>query len=218
MIDHYDWAGGREAMLRFGPGEGPVVMVALPLFEEHNRTRALAVSVLHLLAVRDIAGALPDLPAQGESLMPTASCSLADLRAGFAAAAAHVAPRPVYAASIRSGALTVDSDIAGHWQLAPQDGNGLGRDLARLAAMGKGPSDGTIAGNAISADFLTALDGVMPSSIAPQRTVRLTSDPADADARIDGPPLWRRAEPGNDPIFAERIAADIADWIARCDG
>ena len=59
MIDHYDWAGGREAMLRFGPAGGPVVVAALPLFEEANRTRSFVVTILRLLAARGIAGALP---------------------------------------------------------------------------------------------------------------------------------------------------------------
>ncbi|RYD50253.1 MAG: hypothetical protein EOP60_12200, partial [Sphingomonadales bacterium] len=60
MIDHYDWAGGREAMLRFGPATGPVVIAALPLFEEANRTRTFVVTLLRALAERGIAGALPD--------------------------------------------------------------------------------------------------------------------------------------------------------------
>ena len=42
-------------MLRFGPDTGPVVVVALPLFEEANRTRAFAVSILRALAARGIA-------------------------------------------------------------------------------------------------------------------------------------------------------------------
>ena len=63
-IEHYDWAGGREAMLRFGPDE-PRVIVSLPLFEEANRTRAFAVTLLHALAARDIGGLLPDWPGHG---------------------------------------------------------------------------------------------------------------------------------------------------------
>jgi hypothetical protein len=38
-FDTYDWPGGREAKLRFGPDSGSIVIVALPLFEEANRTR-----------------------------------------------------------------------------------------------------------------------------------------------------------------------------------
>jgi hypothetical protein len=75
-------------MLRFGPDTGPVVVVALPLFEEANRTRAFAVSILRALAERGIGGALPDLPGQCESLMSTHETDLAKLRAGFAAAVA----------------------------------------------------------------------------------------------------------------------------------
>ncbi len=69
MIDHYDWPGGREAMLRFGPTNGPVMIVAPPLFEEANRTRAFVVTILRALAERGIASALPDLPGTGESLL-----------------------------------------------------------------------------------------------------------------------------------------------------
>ena len=77
-------------MLRFGPDTGPVVVVALPLFEEANRTRAFAVTILRALAERGIAGALPDLPGQGESLLPTHETDLAKLRTGFAAAVASL--------------------------------------------------------------------------------------------------------------------------------
>src|SRR3546814_16458509 len=70
MIGRYDWAGGTEAMLRFGPDTGPVVVLALPLFEEANRTRAFAVTMLRALAARGVARVLPDLPGPGERLVP----------------------------------------------------------------------------------------------------------------------------------------------------
>src|SRR3954469_12418228 len=76
VIDHYDWAGGREAMLRFGPDTGPVVIAAMPLFEEANRTRAFIVTILRALAAQGIASALPDLPGTGESLIETEHASL----------------------------------------------------------------------------------------------------------------------------------------------
>ena len=74
-IDHYDWSGGREALLRFGPDTGPVVILALPLFEEANRTRTFAVGLLRRLAERGIAGLLPDVPGQGLASRPTTSRS-----------------------------------------------------------------------------------------------------------------------------------------------
>src|SRR4051812_44244910 len=76
VIDHYDWAGGREAMLRFGPDTGPVVIAAMPLFEEANRTRTFIVSILRMLAGHGIATALPDLPGAGESLTETEYASV----------------------------------------------------------------------------------------------------------------------------------------------
>ena len=35
--------------------------------------------------------------------------------------------------------------------------------------------------------------------------------------RIDAAPLWRRAEPGDDPTLVQRLADDIAGWIAACE-
>ncbi len=59
MIDYYDWPGGREAMLRFGPADGPVVLVAMPFWEEANRTRSLVVAMLRRLADQGIGGRCP---------------------------------------------------------------------------------------------------------------------------------------------------------------
>ena len=71
MIDFYDGPGGREAMLCLGPAQGPVVLVALPFWEEANRTRVVAVAMLRALARHGIGGVLPDWPGTGESLVET---------------------------------------------------------------------------------------------------------------------------------------------------
>ena len=84
-IESYAWRGGREAMLRFGPDCGPVVTLALPLFEEANRTRAFAVDLLRVLAAQGIGGVLPELPGQGESEVPPERARLCNWRAAFAA-------------------------------------------------------------------------------------------------------------------------------------
>ena len=209
MIDAYDWPGGREAMLRFGPAGAPVVMLLLPLFEEHNRTRAFGVSVLRALAVRGIAGALPELPGQGESPVPTKALRLDDLRAA-AAAAADALGRP-FVATVRSGALLdTDAAVAGRWRLSPQTGGDLVRELRRLRAQGDGM---TVAGNALSEMQLAELEA---ADHLDARIVRLESDPAPAVRKIAGPPLWRRAEPDNDFALVQTVTADIADWIATC--
>ena len=82
-----------------GPDTGPVAVVALPLFEEANRTRAFAVTICRALAKRGVASVLPDLPGQGESLVPTEAARLPDWRSAFAAAAAHAGPRVTWSHS-----------------------------------------------------------------------------------------------------------------------
>lgn len=206
MIDGYDWAGGREAMIRLGPDTGPVVIIALPLFEEANRTRTFAATMMRALATRGVASVLPDLPGTGESLVATEAATLADWRSAFGAAAR--ATGAAASVAIRSGGL-IDTDVAHRWHLAPQDGAALVREFERLR------SGTTIAGNRVHADLLATLAVAQP---ALARTVRLNDDPRPADSRIAGAPLWRRAEPGNDLSLAEKLADDIADWVRACAG
>lgn len=209
MIDHYDWAGGREAMLRFGPVDGPVVVFAQPLFEEANRTRALIVTIGRTLARRGIASVLPDLPGTGESLTPVNAARLAHWRAAFETFG-HV-----HAVSLRGGALVPGTAVASHWQLAPLDGPALLRELERLRTAGDGA---TIAGNDVSDAFLTELVEAHPTPHVATRVVRLESDPKPADLKLPGTPLWRRAEPDNDPVLAEALTDDIAYWMRSCEG
>ena len=232
MIAQYDWAGGREAMLRFGPAPGPVVVAALPLFEEANRTRTFVVTILRRLADLGIAGALPDLPGTGESLVPTEQASLADWRAAFAAAVASLGA-PAISLAIRGGVL-VDSDaaLAGRWHFAPATGSALLRELFRGRAVAEpdAPADFdpaaladdgppiVLAGNCLSRGLLRALHTAERSETGPLRTVRLDSDALPADRKLAGTPLWRRAEPDNDIAFATLLADDIATWVRACAG
>lgn len=204
MIAAYDWPGGQEAMLRFGPADGPVIVAALPLLEEANRTRAFTVTLLRALAERGIASLLPDLPGQGESLIPTSSMSLADLRAAFAAVPGD------FTLAIRSGALLDSGERKGRWHLAPQSGAELLRELKRLQTAG---GSGDFGGNMLSSAFLEELETAGP---APARIVRLETDPKPADRKLAAAPLWRRAEPDNDPELARMLADDIAAWIRTC--
>lgn len=216
-------------MLRFGPATGPVVVVALPLFEEANRTRAFAVTILRALAERGIAGALPDLPGQGESLIPTHQTSLAKLRSAFAAAAARI-EAPAFTLAIRSGALLDgEATVAGRYHLSPVNGADLRRELVRArqassreagepfdpASLDTAAGPVELAGNLIAPTLLAELAIATPATgIA--RTVRLETEAKPADARLPGSPLWRRAEPDNDIAFASTVADDIAQWIALC--
>jgi pimeloyl-ACP methyl ester carboxylesterase len=230
MIDHYDWAGGREAMIRFGPNTGPVVVAVLPLFEEANRTRSFVSGLLRRLADRDIACVLPDLPGQGESLVPTENAMLAGWRTALSSAAiAAAGDRPIHILSFRGGAL-LDHDVkaASRWQLAPAKGEALVRELLRTSAAAGARVDidldnyndegsaVTIAGNALSRTLLRDLNAADCVREGAVRVLRLETDPAVADRKVAGAPLWRQSEPGDDPALAALLADDIAGWIARC--
>ncbi|WP_294088944.1 hypothetical protein [Sphingomonas sp.] len=198
-------------MLRFGPDHGPVVVLLLPFFEEYNRTRAFGVAILRALEKRGIAGVLPDLPGFADSLVDTEKLVLANLQQAVLDLVASLAS-PVFSAAIRSAAL-IDAPAPARWRLSPQTGAELAREIKRLRALGDGV---TVAGNAVSDAFVQSLE---TATLAPgQRTVRLDSDPAPADLKLPGAPLWRLAEPGDDPDLAELLAADIAEWIAACAG
>lgn len=232
MIAHYDWSGGREAMWCFGPDDGPVVVTAPPLFEEANRTRAFIVTMLRALAEQGIASALPDLPGTGESRVATEDATIEDWRRAFAQAAACFSDdgRTVHVASIRGGAL-IDRDAmaASRWQFAPAAGDALVREMLRARAVAapgapaldpgdpddKGPPL-ELAGNRVSRGLLRALHVAERVQREPLRVVRLESDPAVADRKLPGAPLWRRAEPDNDPALALRLADDLADWVRQC--
>ncbi|MDF0489463.1 hypothetical protein PX554_15100 [Sphingomonas sp. H39-1-10] len=230
MIDQYDWRGGREAMLRFGPESGPVVVIALPLFEEANRTRAFVVTMCRALAARGVASALPDLPGQGESSLATEDARLDNWRAAFAAAAASLGSG-AHGVALRSGAaIDGEARLAGRWRLSPLPGAAALAELRRAASAvstaRREPVEThsygakLLAGHRIAVPLLNALsaDRQLDPPHGPVRTVRLATDPQSADRKVDAAPLWRRAEPGNDPALAALLADDIVAWIARCGG
>jgi hypothetical protein len=176
-------------------------------------------------------------------LVPLETLSILTMQDAFGCAVEHIERegRPCVALSIRSGALLDALGLLfGRWHLSPLGGARLLRELTRTkqAELGSGyrlaenwwfaddvpDQEGdwvTIAGNRLSHDLLTDLTVKTPFSKEdgpdiPLRIARLEPDPADADIRFPGSPLWRRAEPDNDPILAELIADDIAQWIATC--
>ena len=241
MIDAYDWAGGREAMLRFGPADGPVVVVAMPLLEEWNRTRAFVAAILRLLAQRGIASVLPDLPGQGESTVATADARLGSWRDAFASAVASVARGEATTGtlSIRGGALIEQAaPISNRWRLSPSTGIEIVREFGRTASIAEkarypeytqhrkmgmaslvpitpGPSE--VAGNLLHDDLIDEIyldDPVEGESDL--RVVRLESDSRPADRKVAGRPLWRASEPDVDPQLATILADDIAAWLFTC--
>ncbi|MEG3085824.1 hypothetical protein [Sphingomonas sp. PB4P5] len=227
----YTWSGGTETLLRFGPSTGPLLVVAMPLFEEANRTRTFVVTILRTLGERGIASALPDLPGIGDSLVATEHVSLSNWENAFSAAALPSADHPtVHGLGIRGGTLFDGKAIlASRYQFAPTPGANLIRDLlrTRLAAakedgerfdpdiLSPGPPI-QLAGNTLNRQLVADLSAAIPARTGPIRTARLATDTQPAEIKFAAAPLWRRAEPDNDPALAALIADDIAAWIATC--
>ena len=228
MIAHYDWAGGREAMLRFGPADGPLVVLAMPLFEEANRTRAFAATLLRALADHGIASLLPDLPGTGESVIELEDISATDWVEAFSSVASD---RPRHVAALRGGCLIAGNVPAlSRWYFAPATGEAVIRDLVRTRQIADREAgrafdaaeldrDGPpieLAGNGIPRPLLRALRDAEPDQMPPCRVVRLESDERPAARHVPGPALWRRSEPDNDPALAALLAEDLARWVRQC--
>ena len=209
----YEW------MMRIGDPRTPPILFVPPLFEELNRTRALIAATGRALALEGHCAWLPDLGGTGESLLPLAETTWDDWRHDVTAAAEHVTEasgrRPLVAA-IRGGAL-LDDAAAGDcwWRFAPVAGASLARDLDR-ASLGGGAE---WAGYHQAAPALRqALAAAKPAELQPLRTVRLATDAGPADAKLEGPALWRRSEPGASAELAAGLARDIGEWRRACAG
>jgi pimeloyl-ACP methyl ester carboxylesterase len=211
--DRYLVDGRPEWLMRIGPAEGVPLLLVPPLLEEMNRTRALLAAVMRRLAGEGFACTLPDLPGTGESERALDGCSWADWEEAVRSAAGAIRQgQPLLVASSRGGALIDAVPDAVHWRFSPVEGRSLLRDLGRSALTG---GDGG-AGYALSAPLSAGLAAASPAEVARCRTVRLATDPKPADAKLDGPALWRRSEPGTSPELAEAIATDILAWARSC--
>ncbi len=210
-------------MLRFGPGDGPLALILPPLFEEANRTRHFLVQVMRRLAALGITSILPDLPGTNDSAVATVDARLEDWQAAIGAL-----PAPSVTISLRGGALLdAAADCDRHWRLSPETGARLLRDMVRATAMTASLKASeleaqahlqstALAGNLIHPALFVAIEGATPSTKGTLRTLRLEDEAGNADARLAGAPLWRRAEPDHDPMLAAAVVADIADWITPC--
>ncbi len=223
MIDHYAWRDAREAMLRFGSEDAPLVLIVPPLFEEANRTRHFLVAVTRGLAAHGIASILPDLPGMNDSPVATV-----DARLGHWGDALAALPAPAFSLSLRGGALLDGFVRTNHrWRLSPETGARLLRDMVRATAMSAGTTSAALeiaagakptrlAGNLVHPELYAALNVAIPASEGVVRTARLEGDASPSDITLPGTPLWRRAEPDHDPALAAFVVSDIADWMTSC--
>lgn len=206
----------REWTMRIGEAEAPPVLFVPPLFEELNRTRALIAAAMRALAARGYGCWLPDLPGTGESERDLGKIDWETWRHGVESAARNVARaagRAPLVASLRGGALLDDAaDAAARWRLSPITGAAVVREMERSGLAG----GVAWAGYAPPEALIAALRATVPQAASPLRTVRLEGDPGEADARLEGPALWRRSEPGRSAALAEAMAADIDTWARSC--
>ncbi len=209
--------------MRIGPLEARPILVVPPLLEEMNRTRAFLATLMRLLARRGFGCWLPDLPGTGESERALEGCGWHEWRQAVTDASRFVAEKarqkPLFA-SIRGGGLL--DGAAGNaliWRFAPVEGNSLARDLVRASMLKPEELKSArveLAGYRLTDTLFAALHEAKPMEAERLRTVRLASDRAEADLKVEGPALWRRSEPANSPELAELLAADIARWSDQC--
>lgn len=216
--DRFTVNGFDEWLMRIGPANAPPILFVPPLFEEMNRMRALAAATMRALAERGFGCWLPDLPGTGESERALEDVGWHDWRRAVAEAADHAAAasgRAPLVAALRGGCLIDDAaEGAGHWRFAPVDGAGIARDMERSGLAGGVAWAGYDPSPALRGDLAAAT----AEPLARLRTVRLASDRGEADARIEGPALWRRSEPGVSLDLARAVAADVAEWADQCAG
>jgi len=194
------------------------LLIVPPLLDEMNRTRRLAVGTMRALDAHGIDSFLPDLPGTNESLQPFVSQSLHGWRTAMAQAARHFAATHVLA--LRGGALVFPNVLPG-WVVEPVMGASLLRQLLRArviaareagrhedsaALLEIGRTEGIeLAGYDFGPALIAGLDSARPLDEG-QREIRA--------GELGGAALWLRAEPGDDPAQAARLAAIIAAGIA----
>jgi hypothetical protein len=189
----------------------PRVLFFEPLFEEANRTRRLIAQIRHMLLSGGIDSEIAEPPGTGESLTPIEAVSFADWLAY-----ANGCNGYTVIASIRGGALLDHAASApGYWRFSPETGARLVRDLDR-ARLGNADGSMLYAGHKVQPSLIDVLKSASPQPVSPLRVVRLESDTGDADLKLPGSPLWRRAEPGEDFALASALATDLANWVSQC--
>ncbi len=176
---------------------------------------------MRALAVQNIASFLPDLPSQNESALPLAQVDLPLWRAAFIEAAQ--AARATHIVSLRGGALFDAAPGLPVWRHAPSNGKKLATTMlrAQMAAdkaqgierrredylQSAGQTPIMLGGKLFSGALLHAL-----MDAGEMEGAHIIEDKGPF-----GPPLWLRAEPGEDASMAHKMAAAIAAW-ARSTG
>lgn len=204
----------REEMAAvFDQGRERRLLVLPAWFDEANKLRRQTIEVMRRLDLSGIDSMLPDLPGCNESEAPLAEQTLQTWREAAAGAAEAFAATHVLA--VRGGALVAPPGLAG-WSYAPASGARILRGMLRARTIAARE-----AGRAERADDLSQMarrDGIELGGwqLGPAMFAALeTAEPAGALApipqdMIGGSGLWLRAEPDEDPVQADALAALVA--------
>lgn len=210
-------AGGtvEEMVLQRDHDRAHRLLVLPALFDEANKLRRFTAEVMRRLDHSGIDSFLPDLPGTNESPASLADQTLDSWRLAAEAAARHF--RATQVLTIRGGALLAPPGLPG-WRFAPVGGDRqicamlrartiAAREAGREETLGDlqevGKREGIeLAGWRFGAPLF--------SDLATART----PDPAGLvdieQDDIGGSALWLRAEPGEDHVQADALAAFLA--------
>lgn len=222
----YTASGRDEFCLSFGEANNCRILIIPPLFDEMNRMRRVLASAMRDLAERGIGSVLLDLPGCSESLASLQDQSLNDWRDAVTACAEQL--NVTHIAALRGGAL-IDGGKPEfpHWRLAPVKGALLLKTMIRTRIAGEKEAGNVVTEAAILAQAETAPVELAGNMLGPAMLAQLAvAEPAalrqlterKLGEDIMGSPLWLRAEPQDDSIFAASIAADLDRWSASCGG
>ena len=197
-----------------------IVLILQPLFEEANRMRRTLALMARALDRQGVGVVMADLPGMGEHPLGANQVGISDIgtASNLLCDALTSQGRPILVAGFRAACL-FDSlpGASANWRFAPEPGDRLVRTLLRTEM----PEESTethafINGQLVSRAFLDDMARLPLPNPARLRTLRLATDRAEADHHVEASPLWRHAEPGEDPVLAELLAEDILNWAVTC--
>ncbi|MFO6447458.1 hypothetical protein ACLBKU_09975 [Erythrobacter sp. NE805] len=211
--------GGEELCVGFDHGRAVRLLVLPAWFDEANKLRRFTVEVMRRLDAAGIDSLLPDLPGCNESLVPLRDQTLAGWRAAAEAAAQALGATHVLA--IRAGALLAPEGLPG-WHYAAQGGPALLRAMLRARTIaareaGKAETSEALATLGRNEGLVLAgwhLGAAMVAALETAEPVLAPGQSAIPQSALRAPGLWLRAEPGEDPAQADRLAALIAENLA----
>jgi hypothetical protein len=195
------------------------LLIVPALFDEANRMRRITVEVMRRLDNAGIDSFLPDLPGCNESQQALDAQTPDSWRNAVAAAAVHY--RASHVLGIRGGSLLLPGTLPG-WRYAPLNGTTILRQLLRMRILSSreagvaetqegllaeaGERGLELAGYRFGAEFIRRFQSLTPTTSA--RLSEIGQDMIGA-----GGGLWLRAEPGEDRMQADALAAILAIGI-----